>query len=151
MEPVIPAPHALGRGVSDVLPAVCPPHLIALALHQRDELVFGGSVPHALVDGVHQPELPALALGGGAVLAGAHPLLLDLLLRRRKNRQVVGGADFIIGQPVGLQVRSTLVELAAVPEADAVHDQVAVQNVGVDVGCHQQAETTVAEAEGGEI
>ena len=140
MEPVIPAPHALGRGVSDVLPAVCPPHLIALALHQRDELVFGGSVPHALVDGVHQPELPALALGGGAVLAGAHPLLLDLLLRRRKNRQVVGGADFIIGQPVGLQVRSTLVELAAVPEADAVHDQVAVQNVGVDVGCHQHLE-----------
>ena len=80
VEPVIPAPHALGCGVGDVLPAVCPPHLIALALHQRDKLAFGGSVPHALVDGVHQPELPALALGGGAILAGAHALGLFFLL-----------------------------------------------------------------------
>ena len=31
-------------------------------------------------------------------------------------------------------------ELAAVPEADAVHDQVAVQKVGVDVGCYQRLE-----------
>ena len=53
---------------------------------------------------------------------------------------MVGGADFIIGQAVGLQVRGTLVELAAVPEADAVHDQVAVQNVGVDVSRHQHLE-----------
>ena len=53
---------------------------------------------------------------------------------------MVGGTDIIIGQPVGLQVRGTLVELAAVPEADTVHDQVAVQNVGVDVGCHQHLE-----------
>ena len=53
---------------------------------------------------------------------------------------MVGDADFIIGQPVGLQVRGTLVELAAVPEADAVHDQVAVQKVGVDVGCYQRLE-----------
>ena len=122
MEPVIPAPHTLGRGVGDVLPAVCPPHLIALALHQRDELVFGGSVPHALVDGVYQPELPALALGSRAILPGAHPLLLDLLLRRREDRQMVGGADLIVDLPMGLQVRGTLVELAAVPEADTVLD-----------------------------
>ena len=53
---------------------------------------------------------------------------------------MVGDADFIIGQPLGLQVGGTLVELAAVPEADAVHDQVAVQKVGVDVGCYQRLE-----------
>ena len=53
---------------------------------------------------------------------------------------MVGGADLIVDLAVGLQVRGTLVELAAVPEADAVHDQVAVQNVGVDVGGHQHLE-----------
>ena len=53
---------------------------------------------------------------------------------------MVGGTDIIVGQPVGLQVCGTLVELVAVPEADAVHDQVAVQNVGVDVGGHQHLE-----------
>ena len=53
---------------------------------------------------------------------------------------MVGGTDIIVGQPVGLQVCGTLMELAAVPEADAVHDQVAVQNVGVDVSRHQHLE-----------
>ena len=53
---------------------------------------------------------------------------------------MVGGADLIVDLPMGLQVRGTLVELAAVPEADAVHDQVAVQKVGVDVGCYQRLE-----------
>ena len=122
MEPVIPAPHTLGRGVGDVLPAVCPPHLIALALHQRDELVFGGSVPHALVDGIHQPELPALALGGGAVFPTAHPFPRDLLLWRRQSLQMMCCAYLSAGQPVCLEVGGALVELAAVPEADTVHD-----------------------------
>lgn len=53
---------------------------------------------------------------------------------------MVGGTDIIVGQPVGLQVGGTLVELAAVPEADTVHDQMAVQNVGVDVSRHQRLE-----------
>ena len=39
---------------------------------------------------------------------------------------MVSGADLIVDYPMRLQVRSTLVELAAVPEADAVDDQVAV-------------------------
>ena len=41
---------------------------------------------------------------------------------------------------MGLQVGGTLVELAAVLEADTVYDQVAVQNVGVDVSRHQHLE-----------
>ena len=85
VEPVIPALHSLWRGVGDVLPTIHPPHLIPLALHQRDEFLLAGSVPHALVNGVHEAELPAFTLRGGAVLSGAHPLLLRLLLRRRKN------------------------------------------------------------------
>ena len=134
VEPAIPALHPLGRGVGDVLPAVCPPHLIPLALHQGDEFLTGSGAAHALVDGVHEPELPALTLGGGAVLPGAHPLLLDLLLRRRKDLQTEGSAEFIVGYPVGLQIGGTLVEFAAILKADAVYHQVAVEMVGVDVG-----------------
>lgn len=81
VEPVVPALHSRGRGVGDIPPAVRPAHLIPLTLHQGDKFLTGGSVPHALVNGVHEAELPALALHGGAVLPGAHPLLLDLLLR----------------------------------------------------------------------
>ena len=134
MEPVVPALHSRGCGVGDILPAVRQAHLIPLTLHQRDEFLLAGSVPHALVNGVHEAELPALALRGGAVLSGAHPLLLDLLLRWRKDLQTVGNADFIVGHPVGLQVSGTLVEFASILKADAVHHQVAVQVVGVNMG-----------------
>src|SRR5699024_666914 len=78
VEPVVPALHPLRCGIGDDLPAVCPAHLVALALHQGEKFVFGGGVSHTLVDGVHQPELPALALGGGAILPGAHALGLNL-------------------------------------------------------------------------
>ena len=140
MEPVVPALHSIGCGVGDVLPAGRPPHLIPFTLHQRNEFLLAGSVPHALVNSVHEAELPALALRGGAVLSGAHPLLLDLLLRWRKDLQSMGSTYFIIGHPVGLQVSGTLVEFAAILKADTVHHQVAVQMVGVNMGSHQHLE-----------
>ena len=52
----------------------------------------------------------------------------------------MSGADLVTGLPVGLEVCGTLVEFFAVLEADAVHHQVAVQMVGVDVGGHQHLE-----------
>ena len=124
MEPVVPALHALGRGVGDVFPAVCPPHLIPLALHQGDEVLPGRGVAHTLVNGVYQPELPVLALGSGAILPGVHALLLDLFLWRRQNLQTVSDADLIVGLTMGLQVGCTLMELVTVLERDAVHHQV---------------------------
>ena len=88
VEPVVPALHPRGRGVGDVLSAVRPAHLIPLALHQRDEFFPGGSVPHALVDGIYQPELPALALGSGAVFPTAHTSCFPLLLLRQNGKAV---------------------------------------------------------------
>ena len=140
MEPVVPALPALRRGVGDVFPPLRPPHLVPLALHQGDEVLAGFDVPHTLVDGIHQPELPALALGGRAVFPAAHAFLLDLLFRRRQDLQTVGGTDLVTGHSVGLEIGGALVEFPAVPEADAVDDQVAVQVVGVDVGGHQHFE-----------
>ena len=81
-----------------------------------------------------------MPLGGGTVLTGTHPFLLDLFLRRRQDVQTVGGADLIAGQPVGLEVGGALVKFSAVLKTDAVDDQVAVQMVGVDVGGHQHLE-----------
>ena len=140
MEPVVPALHARGRGVGDVLPTLCPSYLIPLALHQGEKLLFGGGVPHTLVDGVHQPELPALALGGGAVFPTAHPFPRDLLLWRRQSLQMMCCAYLIVGQPVCLEVGGALVEFFSVPEADAVDDQVTVQMVCVNVGGYQHLE-----------
>ena len=52
----------------------------------------------------------------------------------------MGKADPIVGQPVGLQVSSALVEFFPVLEADTVHHQVVVQVVGVHMGCYQHLE-----------
>ena len=126
MEPVVPALHAARCGVGDVLPSICPAHLIPLALHQGEELLLGGCIPHTLVDGVHQLKLPALTLGGGAVLPTAHPLPLDLLFRRRQDIQTMGGTDLIVDGSVGLQVGGTLVEFFSILETDAVDNEVTV-------------------------
>ena len=136
VDPVIPALHSCGRGVGDVLSVLCPAHFVTFALHQRNEFLPGGSVLHTLVNDVHQSELPTLALRGGAVLSGAHPLLLDLLLRWRKDLQTVGNADFIVGDPVGLQVGGTLVELLAALEAHTDHHPVIVEMLCVHMGGH---------------
>ena len=45
----------------------------------------------------------------------------------------MGGADFIVDGPVGLQASGALVEFFPVQETDAVDDQMAMQVVGVDV------------------
>ena len=89
VEPVIPALHPLGRGVGDILPAGSPSNLIALALHQGNEFFLAGGELHTLVDGVHEPELPALALGGGAILPGAHTLGLFFLLLRQDRESML--------------------------------------------------------------
>ena len=58
---------AVRCGVGNVLPAVCPSDVIAFAFHQGHELRFRFGIAHAVIDGVHQPELPALTFGGRMV------------------------------------------------------------------------------------
>ena len=55
-------------------------------------------------------------------------------MRWRQKLQTVGGADLIIGQPMGLEVCGALVELSSIPEAGAVHHQVVVEMLRVHMG-----------------
>ena len=69
MQTIIPTAFAVGSGVSDVGAAVRPLDLVALALHQLDELLLVDGVLHALVDLDGQSDLPAFAAHGGMVLS----------------------------------------------------------------------------------
>ena len=71
---------AVRCGVGNVLPAVCPADVIAFAFHQGHELRFRFGVAHAVIDGVHQPELPALSTFCRTVFPGTHALGRLLLL-----------------------------------------------------------------------
>ena len=52
----------------------------------------------------------------------------------------MGSADLIVDGPMSLQISGALVELFSVPEADAVHDEMTVQMVCVDVSSDQHLE-----------
>ena len=93
MQTIVPTAFAVGSGVSDVGAAVRPLDLVALALHQLDELFFVDRVLHALVDLNGESYLPALTTHGRVILrlldAG------DLFLLRLADGQAVTHTDLI--------------------------------------------------------
>ena len=74
VQATVPALHSIGTGEGDVLPILCPLDFIAPALHLTNEIFLSAAHFHGLGHIVHQPELPALTLGGDPVLPAAHPL-----------------------------------------------------------------------------
>ena len=135
MQAVIPALFPIGGGVGDVLPGLLPPDAVPLALHEQNELVPVSGVPHTLVDGVHQTELPALSSGGGVVLRAGHGL--DPLLPWLEYRQAELHAHLIVALAQLSQFRFADVQLFPILEADAVDEEVGVDVVTVNVGADQ--------------
>lgn len=76
-------------GVGDILPVCCPLDFIAAVLHEPDEVLTVTGQGHALVDVYFQIQLPAIALGVGAVLPVGHGAFLLLLLLALYNRKAV--------------------------------------------------------------
>ena len=83
-------------------------------------------IPHTLVDGVHQSELPALPSGGGVVLCAGHGL--DPLLLWLEYRQTELHAHLIVALAQLCQLRLTDVQLLPILEADAVDEEVGVDD-----------------------
>ena len=72
MQFTVPAPHAIRGSVGDVFAAALPADGVALGFHQGNEGVLVGGVFHALINGVHEPQLPALALQSRVVFRTAY-------------------------------------------------------------------------------
>ena len=136
MQPVIPAFLSIGCGVGDILPGILPADVVALALHEQDELVPGFGVSHTLVDVIHQLEFPAFSPGSGVVLSGGYCLHLFEPLRL-EDRETELGTDCVVALPEFGQLRLADVEIPAVLQADAVDDKVGVDVVPVSVGADQ--------------
>lgn len=88
------------------------------------------------IDGMDQIQFPTIAAQTGLILAGLHPLFLWALLRLFQNTQAMGNTNFIVGLAVFEQVVRTLMELSSALATNAVHYQVVVEVVGVQVRCH---------------
>ena len=78
---------AAGCGVSDVPSGRLPAYLVALALHQRNELLAVGSVAHTVIDDIHELQLLALTAGRRVILSDGHSLCFLLLFPGLKYRK----------------------------------------------------------------
>ena len=123
-------------GVGDILPPCLPAHAIAQALHLADKFIPVSRPLHALVDGIHSLEFPALAPGGGTVLGVGHGPRPARRVRL-EHRQTQGGAHRIVALAQLRQLPFAGVELFSILEADAVHQQMGVDVIPICVGTHQ--------------
>ena len=138
MQFVVPAFHAVGTLVSDILSFLGPGDAVALAVHQHQELVFVGSDGHDVADLNRQLQLPALALDRRPILPGGHFFrTVRSRLLRWENRKAVGQTDFVAQLAELFQGFGVLPQLLSGLEADAVDNEMGVGMVGVAVGRNQ--------------
>ena len=130
----IPALHSIGTGEGDVLPFIRPPDFIAPAFHLPDEFFLVPADLHGLGHIVHQPEFPALALGGDPILPAAHPLAAFFI--GRQDGQAMLPAQFIADGTELLQRAGILPQLPSIHEADGVDHKMGVDVLGIAVSGH---------------
>ena len=131
----VPAPLPLRGRVGDIFPAVRPVYLIALLLHQIDEMGAAFGDAHGIIDGDCQPHFPALSLVCGAVFRRRHSgcsLLLWL-----DHRQSILPAQVVRGLTDSLDVVLVRVVFSSGFRADGVDNQVGMEVVPVGMGADQ--------------
>ena len=119
---------AAGCGVGDVPSGRFPAHLVALALHQRNELLPAGGVAHTVVDDIHELQFFALATGGRVILADRHGLGFLLPVFRLEHRERKLHADLIVALLQFLELLLCDVQFLPSIEVDGVDEE-----VGMDV------------------
>ena len=72
----VAALHTIRCGIGDALTAGLPADSVAFRFHQSDKFLTAPGVVHTIVDGIHETELPAFALGRRTVLPCAHAFAL---------------------------------------------------------------------------
>lgn len=128
MQTAAPALHSVGTGEGNVFPFFRPFDFVALALHEVDKIVFVQTSLHGVLDMIHQPELPTVAVLCSAILPGG-----ELLAAARigiQHREAVGLAELIAECPQLFQRVGILPQFPAGLKADRVDDE-----VGMDVRC----------------
>ena len=134
VQATVPALHSIGTGEGDVLPFIRPLDFITPALHLPDEFLFVPADLHGLGHIVHQPELPALALGRNPVLPTTHPLAAFFI--GRQDGQAMLPAQLIADSTELLQCIGVLPQLSAIHKADGVDHEMGVSVFGIAVGGH---------------
>ena len=115
---------AAGCGVGNIPSGRLPAHLVALALHQRNEFLTAGGMAHAVVDEIHELQFFALATGGRVILADGHRLGLLFPVGGVEHRERKLHADLIVALPQFLELLLCDVQFLSRIEVDGVDEKV---------------------------
>ena len=135
MQPEVPALFTVRRGVGDAFSIIRPPHLIALFLHDLDEILLGLGVLHRIVYGDGEGNLPALALVSRAILRCRHGLYLSV--NRLNDSQSIFKTQLIRGISQLLNLIFVRMVLVSCVRIDRIDDEVRVDMRLVNVSSHQ--------------
>ncbi len=134
-----PALFPIGTGEGDILPFLRPLDFIALAFHQKNEIIFTETFLHGISDVIHQPELPALTLLCRSVLTGGHFLAAAFILGQDAETMCL--TDIVTDQAEKLQRVGILPELPPGFKVHRVDDEMAMHMVSIAVGGDQDFRT----------
>ncbi len=130
-----PALFSVGTGEGDILPFLRPLDFVALAFHQKNEIIFAQAFLHGITNVIHQPELPAFTLPCRSVLTGGHLPAAALVLGQ--DAVSMGLTDVVTDQPKELQGIWVLPKLSPGLEVHRVDDEMTMHMVGIAVGGDQ--------------
>ena len=128
MQTASPALHSVGTGEGNIFPFLRPFDFVAFALHEVDKIVFVQTSLHGILDMIHQPELPTVAVLCGTILPGGE--LLTAARIGLQHLETVGLADLIAEGPQLFQRVGILPQFLSGLKADRVDNE-----VGMDVRC----------------
>ena len=127
MQLVVPALHAVGTLIGDVLPLRRPAKAVTLGLHQGEELILVCCHLHDVVDLNRQRQLPALSLFRCPILPGGHFFHAGFHRGGLYDAETLLPAEPVRGVAEPLDVLHVGVILPSGLEADGVHNEVRVQ------------------------
>lgn len=132
MEPVVPAPLALGGRVGDVFVMRLPFHLVAHPFHTDDKIGSGAALLDGLIDCRHQPELETAAPRRRPVFARKHRPVFRFPIRL-ENFQSVRLTDSVGESSELLQILFVELQFQAGFTAYRIHHKMVVPVVAVDM------------------
>ncbi len=134
-----PALFPVGTGEGDILPFLRPLDFVALAFHQKSEIIFAQTFLHGISNIVHQAELPALPLLCRPVFTCRHLLAAAFILGQ--DAESMSLAQLIADGTELLQGIGILAKLPPGFKVHRVDDEMAMHMVSIAVGGDQDFRT----------
>ena len=136
MKFIVTTSSAFGTGVSDVLSAILPPHIVAVLLHIEAKLFLGLRPFHDRINGIAEIHLPTLSTHCTPEFTSGYAVSFLSKLRLLECCHSVLLTNLITELTQFLQCELVGVVLQTCLSVDRIENEVRVNVVGIDVSSH---------------